>query len=139
MMFEEKLHWEQIHKTAVKGVDKMIKITPAKMDNAIEVEVQGKVEKEDLNLFEEFFTMKKQEYNKVNILLLLDKMEGMSLKCVLEDLKMVQHLKYIQKLAIVSDKKWIEIGVKLERLLPETNVEHFIPENKVQAQHWLGE
>ncbi|AUJ25857.1 STAS/SEC14 domain-containing protein [Virgibacillus dokdonensis] len=117
----------------------MIKITPAKMDNAIEVEVQGKVEKEDLNLFEEFFTMKKQEYNKVNILLLLDKMEGMSLKGVLEDLKMVQHLKYIQKLAIVSDKKWIEIGVKLERLLPETNVEHFIPENKVQAQHWLGE
>ncbi|WP_121639405.1 STAS/SEC14 domain-containing protein [Virgibacillus sp. Bac330] len=116
----------------------MIKITPAKVDNAIEIEVQGKVEEEDLNHFEEFFMLKRQEYNKVNILLLLDKMEGMTLKGVLEDLKMIQHLKYIQKLAIVSDKKWIEIGVKLENLLPETKVEHFTPDNKAQAQQWLG-
>ncbi|WP_077297550.1 STAS/SEC14 domain-containing protein [Virgibacillus pantothenticus] len=116
----------------------MIKITPAPFDNALEIEIQGKVEKEDLHHFEEFFMMKRQEHSKVNILLSIENMEGVSLKGALEDLKMTQHLKDIHKMAVVSDKKWVEMGVKLEGLLPETELKHFAPEDKSQAQRWLG-
>lgn len=116
----------------------MINITPAPFDNALEIEIQGKLEKEDLHHFEEFFMLKKQEHRKVNILLSIENMEEMTIKGILEDLKMTQYLKDIHKMAIVSDKKWIELGVKFDGLLPETELEHFSPEDKSQAQRWLG-
>ncbi|CDQ40575.1 MULTISPECIES: SpoIIAA family protein [Virgibacillus] len=116
----------------------MIKMTPAEFENAIEIEIQGKVTEEDIHNFEEFFLLKRQHHDKVNILMVYNDWEGISLKGLLEDLKLMKYTRDINKIAVVSDKKWIEKGAKLEGLIPSISMEHFLPENKAQANRWLA-
>ncbi|MBU5267453.1 SpoIIAA family protein [Virgibacillus proomii] len=44
--------------------------------------------------------------------------------------------KDINKIAIVSDEKWIKKILKLESLIPGKKIKHF-PIEKFQAEHWL--
>ncbi|WP_077317750.1 STAS/SEC14 domain-containing protein [Virgibacillus proomii] len=115
----------------------MIKMKSAPFDNVLKVEIQEKVTGEDIHQFKEFFMMKRQQHSKVTILLVMDEMQGVTLNGIKEEFKLGKYVKDINKIAMVSDEKWIKKSLKLESLIPEIEIEHFPIKNKSQAEHWL--
>jgi SpoIIAA-like len=74
--------------------------------------------------------MKRQQHSKVTILLVMDEMQGMTLNGIKEEFKRGKYIKDVNKIAMVSDEKWIKKSLKLESLIPEIEIEHFPIKNK---------
>jgi len=116
----------------------MITLQPTEMESTLKVDIHGKVTEEDINKFEEVFLRKKEETGNVDMLLNIEEWEGMTFKGIMEDLKMTKHVRNFNKIAVVSDKKWVEFGAEVENLMPGVNVEHFKKEEKSKAMEWLS-
>lgn len=117
----------------------MIKIANIENSNIVEVSVNDKLTEDDMKQFDEFFENKVSDLEKVNLLLLMDNWEGMTMKGLMENIKMTKHIKSINKAAIVGDSKFLQTSSKLEDLLPNTRVDYFKTDEKEAAQKWLKE
>lgn len=116
----------------------MITLQPTEMESTIQVDVHGKVTEDDINKFEEVFLRKKEEKGNVDVLLVIEEWEGMTFKGIMEDLKMSKHVRDFNKMAVVSDKKWVKFSTEVENLMPGVNVEHFNKDEKSKAMEWLS-
>ncbi|MBU9711212.1 STAS/SEC14 domain-containing protein [Evansella tamaricis] len=115
----------------------MIALKTNQLDDVIEVEVNGKITAQEIKEFEDYFQMKKADNEKVKLLLVIRDVRY-SLQGVLEDLKFdMNHWRSFKKIAVVSEKKWIEIGMKMADYLPGVKVEHFHMEEQEKAKAWL--
>ncbi|MGM8365810.1 STAS/SEC14 domain-containing protein [Virgibacillus sp. W0181] len=115
----------------------MIDIISADHSPVIEITINGKITKSDMDKFEELLSKKVTEQERINLLLIAENWSGITPKGFLEDMKMTKHLNSIKKAALVSDKTWIKAGAKLENLFPGIQVDYFTPDNKSAAIDWL--
>jgi hypothetical protein len=115
----------------------MIAIKPNDQSDVIEVQVADKVTAQDLKLFEEYFNHKKEVHDKVNLLMVVNEI-GYTPQGLFEDIKFdTRHWNDFNKIAVVSDKKWLELSTKVANALPSVEVEHFNLDEKDQAKSWL--
>lgn len=119
------------------GILDMIIITPHYDEAILEVKIDGKLTKQDIDKFETHYKEAKTEDQKVSLLLEVERI-NYSLDGLFEDMKFdMKHWNDFDKIAVVSDKKSIELGSKLPNLLPNLEVEHFSLSEKNQARNWL--
>lgn len=115
----------------------MLIVTPHYDEAILEAKIDEKVTKQDIDKFETHFKEAKTEDEKVNLLLEVEDI-NYSLQGLLEDLKFdMKHWNDFDKIAVLSDKKSIELGSKLPNMLPNLEVEHFSLSEKDQAMNWL--
>lgn len=116
----------------------MISINSNEMDHIIEVEVNGKISENDIYEFEQYFKQKKENQEELNLLLAVEDAKY-SLNGLIEDLKFdIKHRNDFNKIAVISDNNWIELGSKLTDILPTVEVKHFNDNEKDKAQAWLN-
>lgn len=116
----------------------MIAVKPNNLDMIMEVIVDGKVTKEDMQKFEEEFNEKRKKTDKLNLLISVHKIEGYSLSTMLEDLKFsANHWKEFHKIGIIADEKWIELSAKISDFVPGVQVKQFDFDERNKAMNWL--
>lgn len=117
----------------------MIEIANIENSPVVEISVNGILTKEDIQEIDKFFENKVDEKETINIMFLMKNWEGLTLKGLIEDFKLVQHIKNIEKAAVVADSKFLEIDSKIEDLYPGIRIVYFEPDEKAAAKKWLVE
>ncbi|GAB4073786.1 hypothetical protein GCM10028778_12890 [Barrientosiimonas marina] len=105
----------------------------------VDVTIQNKLTKEDVQKLDDFFKDQVADTEKINLLITTENWEGITLKGLLEDLKVMKHLTSINKAALVSDSKLMEADSKLDRLLPGVSLQFYTKDQKEDAKAWLSE
>lgn len=115
----------------------MITIIPSGRNDLLEVEVTGDYTKDDMKEFEKAFHEKKTPNEDMNLLLVVNDMD-FSMKALKEDFLFGKdHMHEFNKVAVVSDKKWVEIGAKMEDTMPDLEVKHFDKNHHTDAVTWI--
>ncbi|MFA9560020.1 STAS/SEC14 domain-containing protein [Evansella sp. AB-rgal1] len=116
----------------------MITVKPIDLEAIMEVVVNGKITKEDMEEFEQLFKEKKEKYGKVDLLMEVHEIQGYSMQAVMEDLQFsAKHWRDFNKIAILTDKKWIQIASNISNVLPGVEVKHFDLVERDKALYWL--
>ncbi|WP_168412963.1 STAS/SEC14 domain-containing protein [Bacillus salacetis] len=115
----------------------MINIIPSGRTDLMEVEINGDYTKEDMQEFEKAFHEKKAPEANMNLLLIVNDM-NFSLKALKEDFMFGKdHMHEFRKVAVVSDKKLVEMGAKIEDMMPNVEVKHFDKDHRTDAVTWV--
>lgn len=104
--------------------------------NIIQVIVRGKITETDM---QEITTMYKEKVTKeepINLLLVMEDMEGITMKGLLKDMELAKYLTSLKKVAIVGDKTWLEVDAKVENLMPGVEIKQFDLNEKEKALDW---
>ncbi|GAA0441782.1 hypothetical protein GCM10008983_18600 [Lentibacillus halophilus] len=117
----------------------MINVTSQKGSPIIEMVMKDKISKTDIETFEETLKQKITEQEPVHLLITFENLEGVTLKGLVEDLKMIKYLRSIKNVAVITDQTWIKADAKLENLIPGIKVDFFTPDNTEAAREWLIE
>ncbi|MUV36847.1 hypothetical protein JNUCC1_00651 [Lentibacillus sp. JNUCC-1] len=117
----------------------MIEIANIENSPIVEMTVSDKLTQGDMKEFDDFFENKVSDLERVNLLLLMDHWEGLTMKGLMENIKMAKHVKHINKAAIVADSKFLKTDSKIEDLLPNTRIDYFKTDEKDAAKKWLQE
>lgn len=115
----------------------MIKIKTTDETNMIEIEVDGKVSENDVKDFKDYVDQKKKDLGELNLLVEIKNL-GYTLDGLKEEIKFdIKHLDKFDKIAVLSEKKWIDLCTQLTKALPNVEVKHFDSEEKEKALYWL--
>ncbi|MUV36846.1 hypothetical protein JNUCC1_00650 [Lentibacillus sp. JNUCC-1] len=117
----------------------MVEIANIENSPVVEMKVSDKLTQDDIKEVDNFLENKVGEQESVNILLLMGNWEGMTIKGLLEDFKMVKHMKKMNKAAIVADSTFLKADSKLEDLFPGIRIKYFETDEKDAAKQWLEE
>ncbi len=83
---------------------------------------------------------KLQVYDTINLYLEDSRIETFSLTAVIENLFFkLEHKGQFNKVALVSDRKWIHLCGKIEKMLADINVKSFVSEDRMEAITWIAE
>lgn len=115
----------------------MIEIANIENSPVVEVTLEDKLTKDDMKQFDDFFEEKVSDLEKVNLMIVTNDWKGMTVQGFLENIKMARHVKSINKVAMVSDSKFLEVDSRLEDLLTGAKVEYFEKTDKDAAKKWL--
>ncbi|WP_456279076.1 STAS/SEC14 domain-containing protein [Bacillus sp. AK128] len=115
----------------------MLSIKTNDMPKVIEVEIEGKVTEGDINEFKDYLKQKEQKEDGVNVMLTVNEMKY-SFEGFIEDIKFeANHLDTFNKVAVLSDKKWISAFGKLANQIPDIEVENFELSERDKAVEWI--
>lgn len=115
----------------------MIEIINRTEHSLVEVSVIGTLTKEDFEQLGSFFedTLTKDSYR--NVLLLLDKWDGITPAGIVEDFTLLQYVKNISKAAIIADSELLYVDAEVENLYPGLQVKYFTNAERQEAESWL--
>ncbi|MGK7956887.1 MAG: STAS/SEC14 domain-containing protein [Crocosphaera sp.] len=119
----------------------MVNFLKVKNDVVLALEAEGKVTEDDYqSIIIPAIESKLRQYNKIRVLYELgNHFSGFNIKAVWEDLKLgLTHWSDFEKIALVSDIKWIVIVTKLFGLILPYPVEVFHNNQLSQAQEWVS-
>lgn len=116
----------------------MLTIKPAQFEDIIEIEVNGKVSKNDIEGFEAYVESRMADGRNLNLLMELHNLDGYTVKGLMEGFKFdMKHWNEFHKIAVISEKQWLEFSTKLSSLLPKMTMKHFKSGEKDAAIEWL--
>ncbi|MCT2537844.1 STAS/SEC14 domain-containing protein [Aquibacillus koreensis] len=116
----------------------MLSIKTNDMPKVMELEIGGKVTEEDIKEFKNYFKQKEKEYDVFNVVITVNKMEY-SFEGFIEELKFeANHLDKFNKVAVISDKKWVNAIGKLTNQIPNIEVENFDVNERGKALEWAS-
>lgn len=117
-----------------------IKLIPHKPDRIIGLEIDGWIDRADLDSVVKLIEQRLDQEDKLRIYVKVNRWTGMSLSALIEDLKFsLKHVKDFEKEAIVSDQKWLEALAGLgNSLFSGIEVKHFTPNEQDQALEWVA-
>ncbi|WLR51673.1 STAS/SEC14 domain-containing protein [Bacillus tianshenii] len=116
----------------------MISIKPNHLEQVIEIEVEGKIMKHDIEEFETYMEQKREDGEKLDLLMEIRELDGYTMKGLMEELKFdTSHWNDFNKIAVISEKQWVEFSTKMSGILPKVEVKHFKPGERDVAIDWL--
>lgn len=118
----------------------MLEFLNIEVDNAVAFIVDGKVTKgEMVEIFDEVNT-KVEQYGEIVIYEQINNFGGAELSAIVEELKYLfdNGFKQIKKVAVVTDKKWVEPIAKIEdKIFSSIDIQCFHLDEKEQAVAFL--
>lgn len=110
-------------------------------DHIIEITVSGKISKEELGNTIAEIAKPLNDWADIRVLKRIDSFSGMDLQAWIDDFKFafenLANLKKIKKVAIVTDKDWIEDLASLLKPLFSYEIEVFESDDIEKARLWL--
>jgi hypothetical protein len=94
----------------------MIEMIDIGIDNAVAFQMSGKITESDMSLVLSFAKEKKESYGNIVILEKIESFKGIEIAALVEEFKYLYEvgMSNISKIAILTDKKWIEHIVEIE-------------------------
>ncbi len=116
----------------------MLTIRPSKDIHTIAVEVNGKVEKEDMMKLDKVIQEKFEDQGKFNVYAIVYDFDGAGLGAVAQELKIdVKRWSQYAKLAVLSEDKKIQAMTEASGLLPGVKTKHFALDEMEEAWSWI--
>ena len=118
----------------------MIKVSPDSSKNFLILEAQGKLTDRDYKevLIPRLESIIK-EHGKARLLIDMgDHFEGWEPKAAWDDARFgLAHRKDFEKMAVISDRKWVEWALRISALLVEGEIRSFSPSERDDAHAWI--
>lgn len=117
-----------------------IKLIPHKPDKIIGLDIDGRIEAEDIERVVQLIEKKLKPGTKLRIYAEVNNWSGMSLEAFIKDLQFsLQHFQDFEKEAIVSDGGWLKsLAAVGNTLFSSIEVKHFTFAERDQALEWIG-
>lgn len=120
----------------------MLRLLPASADHILAFRIDGDVTQTEMHTVLESLKVKRTRYRRVSVYEEIVTLGRIEFRGVMEKLKMMHDvgLSGIDKLALVTDKRWVKSLAELEdKLLRDTAIKHFTFEDKEQAMSFLND
>lgn len=120
----------------------MLEIIDIGISNALAFQVSGKITESDMNLALSHAKQKIKGNGKIVILEKINSFEGVELAAIVEEFKYIFEvgMSNITKMAILTDKKWIEHIVNIEdKIFSQIKMKCFPIEEQAAAVQFLKE
>ncbi|MGF1541775.1 MAG: STAS/SEC14 domain-containing protein [Pleurocapsa sp.] len=117
-----------------------IRLIPHKPDQIIGLNIDGKIETEDLDRIIQSIDNKLKQGQKLRIYVEVKNWSGMSIEAFIQDLRFSwQHFQDFEKEAIVSDHLWLKtLAAVGNTLFSGIEVKHFTFDQRDQALEWIS-
>jgi hypothetical protein len=116
-----------------------VKITPVAAGHYIEVELSGKLSKEDYATFVPIVESEIKDSGKVRLMVVMRDFHGWTMGAMWEDTKFDwKHFADIQKLALVGDKKWEEGMATFCKPFTGAKIKYFDIAEIDAARNWIA-
>ncbi len=117
----------------------MIELLDMQSDKVVGMVIRGKIEKPGIEKVYAEVNAKLAKQDKISVYVEIDKFKGISFDAMVVDIKEgIPKLRKLEKKAVVSSAKWIEVFTKVgDKLWPSIEVKHFSPEQKEEAKAWV--
>ncbi len=111
---------------------------PQPNDRVVAAEIDGRLAAEDMEALVQRLQPIVDRGEKALHYVDIDKYEGYDLGVITEKLKNIGMLwKALDKYAVVGDKRWMEIWIKIFDPLSPQQIKHFYPDKTDEAWSWL--
>ena len=118
----------------------MIKYEEHLEQGYVQLTIDGKVDREGFEEIVAKLGPAMKEHGKLGLLKIVHSFTGMTPAVFWDDLKFAfGHLKHVGAVAVVSDKKWIEVWTKLATPFWTEDVRFFESDELDEARRWLAE
>ena len=118
----------------------MLNYTEHPEQGYVELRLEGKIERADFEEVAEKLGKLMDERGKVGLIKHIVSFTGIEPSVLWDDLKFAfRHLKHVGPVAVVSDKKWIEVWTKLAAPLWWSEARFFEEDDLDDAREWLAE
>ena len=122
------------------GFTMAIKLNEYKGGKLLEVEVSGKLHREDYPHFIPEFEQHVQDHGKVRVLFDMHDFHGWDMGALWEDTKFdATHFKDIERLAMVGDQKWQQWMATFCKPFTTAKIRYFDQDHRSEARTWLEE
>jgi ABC-type antimicrobial peptide transport system ATPase subunit len=116
-----------------------VNINQAPADHYVEVELSGKLTKEDYATFVPEMESAIKEHGKVHMMVVMRDFHGWTMGAMWEDTKFDwKHFSDIEKLALVGDKKWEEGMATFCKPFTRAKIKYFDIAEIDAARNWIG-
>ncbi len=112
--------------------------SPQPNDRVVAAEINGRMTAEDMKALVGRLQPIVDRGEKALLYIGMEKYEGFDFGVMTEKLKNIGTLwKALDKYAVVGDKRWMEIWIKIVDPLSPQQIRHFYPDNTDEAWAWL--
>lgn len=112
---------------------------PSVTGNIAEVEISGKLSKEDYEIFVPLIESLIEKHGKIRILFEMTDFHGWDAGALWEDVKFdAKHHAHIERIAFVGDKKWEEWMAKICRPFTSAGIKYFDVSETDAAREWIA-
>ena len=119
---------------------KALQLTEKSGGKVLEVQVQGKLTKEDYEAFVPEIERLIQQHGKLRILFYMHEFEGWSAGALWQDIKFdAKHFNDIERLALVGESKWQEGMAVFCKPFTTAKVRYFDRSKLAEARQWIEE
>ncbi|WCN37576.1 STAS/SEC14 domain-containing protein [Aneurinibacillus uraniidurans] len=116
----------------------MIRVIESRSDAVVAIEVSEKITKKDFHGVEQAFRETANRYGKIRVLMMVGEYTGVSWDFILEDIEFNKEFyKYYDKVAVVSDQKWMKPIIKIEDYFIKADMKYFDLEQQNEAWEWI--
>jgi len=106
--------------------------------NIIEVELSGKITKEDYERFAPELERLIRQYGKIRVMVIMRDFHGWRMGALWQDIKFdLQHFKQFEKIAFVGEKKWQEWMSNICLPFTTGEIRYFRRDRLNEARAWL--
>ena len=115
----------------------MITLMPPRNDSTMVMKVSGKATEEDAQRLE-FLTKEKYGQDRpFNVVAIVEDIDGSTFMGMAKGLKYdIKHMKQMKKVAVVSDKNWLQTVTDIGNYMPGMEMKHFTMAELEDAKAW---
>ncbi|MDF1815316.1 MAG: STAS/SEC14 domain-containing protein [Verrucomicrobiales bacterium] len=104
----------------------------------VEIQLSGKLDRDDYKKFVPVIENRIEEEGKVNLLVLFEDFHGWDAGALWEDIKFdVKHFNHIEKIALAGNKDWEKGMAKFCKPFTTAEVKYFKSHQTAEARLWL--
>lgn len=130
--------WFSGEPVAEKPAPASIRFVQSEDPSAIWIEINGKITRDDYRKLLEPMTEQFESGKPVSVLVQMKDYDGAELGAMWEDMKFgFGHLKNLRRMAIVTDKKWLEVLTNVIDPLFSAEMKPFSTEGEMEAWEWV--
>lgn len=116
----------------------MLKLISSKDPSTVAIEFSGQATKEDVKHMDQYIKEHFSDGEKFNMFVVVRDMDGSTLKGGLEGFKEdMKRWKQYNKVAMISEKNWVEASMRLTNYLPGITAKYFDQNQVEEAWNWL--
>lgn len=116
----------------------MIKVIESRNDAVVAIEVSERITRKDYVDIEQAFQEAVDRYGKIRMLVIVGEYTGFSWDSILGKIEFNKEFyRYYDKIAVVSDRKWMKPIIELEDHFIKADIKYFDPEQQDEAWTWI--
>ena len=109
-------------------------------DTTVGFLIEGNFNSETVDTFIEKIKAKLEQFDKINLYIEDTGIETFSLPAVVKEVMFkIKHADHFNKVAVVSDRKWIHSCGEIVSLFTNSNTQNFTSEERMKAIAWIAE